>query len=223
MKLMSLLLTLSFSTAAFAQISETDLIREAYRTADAVKNDARYLSPEQKFRIREQLAAIRDTLNGDNGGSYGGQSLTCVSRDNDGRGPYVLAIREGINVRRLSGTTVNSTNECQRMADTIRYVEGRALLCVSRDNDGRSPWSMAMLGRQGEIVKINYTTTNNFQECAGKIRTLRPSRGEVTFCASRDNDGRSPYAAVSLNLNTMQTQLGGETFRTPAECEQFLR
>ncbi|MFN8847071.1 MAG: hypothetical protein ACK5W9_09495 [Bdellovibrionales bacterium] len=52
---------------------------------------------------------------------------------------------------------------------------------------------------------------------------MQPRRGSAQFCTSRDNDGRSPYVAVSLNVRTLDLQVGTEIFNSISACEQFLK
>lgn len=209
----SVLIALLLSAVAQAGIEQDarliarDIQRESYR-----------LTPDQKLKIGAHLQGIRGILQGDQGVL---PSYSCVPRDNDGRAPYVLATREGLNMIRLKGEEFSSVAACQDMLSAIRFVSFRALVCVSRDRDGRSPYQLAVLGN--DVTRLNRTMTGSVAECRTLMNGLRETApDEVTYCTSRDNDNRSPYQAVSLNVATNQVQAGSEVFNSMAECQAFI-
>jgi hypothetical protein len=195
--------------------------------ADRIAMELRYrgheLSPAQREQINKSLDSIRRVLDGDLEGSGGGSDArySCVSRDNDGRAPYSLAIREGINVSRLQ-LTYDSIQSCEQAMNSIRYIGYKALICTSRDNDGREPTLLALLsGNQASRIP---RTVMNKADCLETLRTVRPDRNNViTMCVSRDADARNPYVALSLNMNSGAVQVGAESFNSIAECKTFLR
>jgi hypothetical protein len=221
MKFLSLLLTL-VTVSAFAQRPPAYIEEEAQNVAYQLRTEGRYLSASQRDQIARHLESIKRIMNGaghEEPGTNG--EYTCTSRDNDGRAPYVFAVRQGIQVVRISGETFTTQDECRRTLDSIRQISGRALFCSSRDNDGRSPFQMAVISGT-QIARIQRTVVSTRQDCETLVRSLQPRRGSVLFCTSRDNDGRSPYVAVDLNLYSMQLQVGSESFSTLQGCEQFL-
>lgn len=203
-----------FSAGALAQSLES----EAFRVASRIRRDERVLSQSQKMEISRLLGEIRDVLGGDDdrGGEY-----TCVSRDNDGRSPYVMAVREGINVTRINGETYSSESECQENFRTIRSVGGSSLLCLSRDNDGRSPFVLGAISGT-TLQRIQRTSVGSKQECLSLLNGLRVRGGTATMCIARDNDGRSPFVAASLDVRNLSLQVGRESFSSIAECNRFL-
>jgi hypothetical protein len=122
---------------------------------------------------------------------------------------------------RLKGEEFSSVASCQEMLGAIRFVSYRALVCVSRDKDGRSPYQLAVLGN--DITRLNRTITGSVAECRTLMNSLRETAlDEVIYCTSRDNDNRSPYQAVSLNITTNQVQAGSEVFSSMSECQAFI-
>jgi hypothetical protein len=219
MKAPILALIFAFATPAFAQ---GNLEQEAREVMMALHREAPRLTPAQESEISQHLNAIRDVIYpGYNPGYPGQASYACVSRDNDGRAPYALAIRNGLNVTRLAGGTFNTENDCVQALNTSRYIAGATLMCVSRDNDGRAPFSLASLGNQ--ITRLPRTLTNSVGDCNGLLSSLRPSpNGQVVYCTSRDNDGRAPFQAVALTPTTGAVQGGTEIFNTINECNAFI-
>jgi hypothetical protein len=174
--------------------------------------------------IAEKFEQIRRILYGsDNGGVGNSSQLVCVSRDNDGRDPYVLATKDGVTVTRIRGTSSSSMNACQTMIDGIRTIENRKILCVSRDNDSRDPYILAVL-EGTTLKKIVPSSVNNVQLCQSTVESLKRVRGtsSVVFCASRDGDGRDPYTAIELDLSDLSYKRGTESFRTLDDCKRFL-
>jgi hypothetical protein len=214
---------LLLSVAGLAQ-SSAYIEQEAQSLAYDLQREGRYLSEGQRMQIARNLESIRRIMAGDVGHpnpppSYG--NYTCVSRDNDGRNPYVLGYRQGVNVTRISGETFNTNQECSVAISQSRQLQGRTVMCVSRDNDGRNPYQLAVLNGT-QISRVQRTMVNSKDECLSLLQTLRPRREGMTFCTSRDNDGRNPYVAAILNLSSNSVQVGTETFSDKASCERFL-
>lgn len=147
---------------------------------------------------------------------------TCVSRDNDGQSPYVFAIRQGIDVLRIRTEQFRSMQDCTQSLNSVRYEYGRALLCVSRDSDGQAPYQLAALG--GDVLtKIQGTVVRSKGDCDQLLGRMRvDSFGRTNLCVSRDQDGQSPYTAISVDLSNLSVHRGSESFRTVGECERFI-
>ncbi|MDG0815324.1 hypothetical protein [Bdellovibrio svalbardensis] len=218
-------------TVSAQQERQESIELKAQTIAQDLQYNGRNLTREQRFEISRNLDAIRRIMKG-------GSTLplpppppplpaptsnyTCVSRDNDGRNPYVLGIREGINVTRIMAATFSTEAECQGNLNSIRYVGGKSLLCLSRDNDGRNPFLVASLSG-GRISRIIRTVVSTKGECDDLLGNFRPDRNNnVSFCTSRDNDGRVPYVAAILNLNSESIQTGSESFSSLGACKSFL-
>lgn len=221
MKFLSLALATLLLTSASAQ-RPVYIEEEAQNLAYQLRSEGRYLSQSQREQIARHLESIKRIMLGSGGEEPEFGEYTCTSRDNDGRSPFVFAIRQGIQVVRITGETFSTPDDCKRTLESIRRLSGRSLFCASRDSDGRSPFQMAVLSGS-QITRIQRTVTTTRPDCENLVRSLQPRRGSVLFCTSRDNDGRSPYVAVDLNLNTLQMQVGSEAFSTLQGCEQFLR
>ncbi len=231
MKCLFLISILAMSQLAFAQ-RDLRLEREVFAVAAEVQRSAPYLSVQQEREILENLRSIRQVLRGQTGENTGGSIIrpdrpesystyTCVSRDNDERAPYVLGIREGLNVTRLKEAVFSSLNECNSTLDKSRKLRGLNLICLSRDSDGRAPFMMAGL-RGSSLKKFPSTVANSFQSCQSFIDNLTTRGPDITFCGSRDNDGRAPYQAININAENNQETRGTEVFTSFEGCKQFL-
>lgn len=194
---------------------------EAQRLAEDIRRESPYLTVEQQSEVMRHLRAARAALyggpqNDDQGGSY-----TCVARDNDGRDPYVLAVRQGINVVRIPNAMFSTLSACQAGMSSVRIVRDTALMCLSRDNDGRDPYQIAVINGTS-VTRIQRTMTTSLDSCLNLMRSLRFTQGQATFCTSRDNDGRSPFVAAVLDIRSLQIQTGTEVFNSEAQCAQFI-
>jgi hypothetical protein len=216
--LVFLCLSLVLSASALAQ-SIPDLGREASYIARWIQRDAQYLSAEDRSDISQNLNSIRSILEGRSTGGYGSQ-YTCVSRDNDGQNPYVIAVKEGVNLIRLK-ETFNSNQSCQAALGSTRPLGGVTLMCVSKDNDGSNPFQIGILNSSG-IIRIGRTVSSNAVECQATLNKMRPNRGGVSLCASKDNDGQRPYVAMNIILATGAIEVGSESFTEISACERFL-
>lgn len=217
MKNIIILLSVLFSVNSSAQVISIE--QDIGNLFHEVRSQARYLTEEQRAKVALQIKAIRDILY--NQSSF--SSYVCVSRDNDNRGPYVMGIRIGLDVKRIAGTTVNTTEECKAMVSSMRYTASGALSCVSRDNDARGPFQIAMFNGTETIKRIESTLASDINSCRSLVNKMNiASTGDAIFCTSRDNDMRSPYVAMSLNLISGVSRRGSEVFNELNACEAFL-
>ena len=213
------LLTLAVSSYAHAQVPAQNIVVDAQNLSLEVRRQAPYLNLTQQAQISKEFATIRGILYGQNPGSNA--SYTCVSRDNDGRDPWVLGIRSGLNVSRIAAGYYKTQGDCTTALNSTRYLNGASLICVSRDNDGASPYQLGVLGN--DVTRLPRTMTSSAAACQSLMQALRPTRdGTVVYCTARDNDGAAPYQAVSLNLQNLQVTGGSETYQSMAACQQFL-
>jgi hypothetical protein len=223
MKLVLLVSALSFSLFAQAQ-SESNLIREARATMNEVRDAAPFLSPQEEQPITQHLRAIRAIARGESGGQRPPtkENYVCVSRDKDDRNPYVLGVREGLNVERIRQAEFSTMPQCEDTLAKARRVRGFTLICLSRDNDSKQPFQIATLNGM-TVTRLNSTIVNTLEACQQTVQTLRIEQGSrITFCGSRDNDGRAPYQALSLDIATNQLSKGTEVFDTMEKCKAFL-
>ncbi|MFN8847072.1 MAG: hypothetical protein ACK5V3_03520 [Bdellovibrionales bacterium] len=157
------LLPVLFSLSAMGQ-RPVYIEEQVEKLAFEIRREGRYLTDQQRQQIARHLESIERVLRGGDSQQPVAEEYTCVSRDNDNRSPYVFAIREGIQVVRLTGETFSSIAECQSTLATAREISGRYFFCASRDNDGRSPYQLAALNGS-QITKIQRTTTSAKSEC----------------------------------------------------------
>lgn len=210
--------TLALATSATA-LAQSHVEHQSRVVAMEIRRQAAFLTPAQEQEISQHLSAIQAILRFD---SAPAASYTCVSRDNDGRNPFAIAIREGINVSRLTGTTYKTEAECSQALASSRYLSGATLVCTSRDNDGAAPFALASL-IGSEFKRVSRSVTRTSQDCSTLLASLRQTRdGQVIYCTSRDNDGAAPFQAVSLTPTTGAVQAGSEIFQTIAECKSFI-
>lgn len=217
--LVLILCSMTLSTIAGAQQMRSSLGREALELAQDIRQEEQYLSQSQKAEIRRLLHEVRGVLFGTD--DRPATTYTCTSRDNDGRAPYVMATRTGIQVTRIPGETFASDADCQYMLKTISYLRGNAFLCASRDQDGRSPWTIASL-RGTQLQRLQGVSYNSKESCQIGLRGLLIQGSVATTCVSRDNDGRAPFVAAEIDLQNLSIRKGNESFNSMASCEQFL-
>ena len=122
------LLTVLFSLTALGQ-RPVYIEEQVEKLAFEIRREGRFLSDEQRLQIARHLESIERVLRGGGGVQPGTGEYTCVSRDNDNRSPYVFALREGIQVVRLTGETFSALSECQNTLATAREISGRYFFC----------------------------------------------------------------------------------------------
>lgn len=217
-------LTVFTALSASAQsVSTSELINKAQYVAGEIRQEAQYLSQEQKLRISQNLDSIRRIIDGqEQGGIQDRATYSCVSRDNDNAAPYVMAIRQGINIERMRQAQFSQMNGCQEALRSIQYVRGAGVLCLSRDNDGASPYVLATLNG-AQVSRIERTKTSSVAACNDILTMVRTARGGVMqLCVARDNDGAAPYVAANLEILSGKMEVGSEKFQDIRSCQNFL-
>jgi hypothetical protein len=212
------LVTCLASSAALA----AGVVDEARSVFQELRQSSSQLTQEQERKILSHLRAIRAVIwGGGNPAPIDQPSYTCVSRYNDGRNPFVIGIRDGIQVTRLAGGVFSTEEDCRNALSSSRYVLNETLMCVSRYNDGRNPYQLAKLGT--EVTRLPRTLSADVNECGNLLSKLRPTTGgRVLYCNSRYDDNRAPYQVISLGLKDGDAQPGSEVFNTVGECDRFL-
>lgn len=212
------------SLSLLSPLAQARLSDEAAELARELRANENSLSSTQEVQISRHLRSIRQVMNSDpaNPGRPGENSYVCVSRDNDGRDPWMLGVRDFTNVVRISGTVVQTKQECENNLKNSRYIRGGLLTCFSRDNDGRDPWIMNFLGRDNSLIRLNRAVSTSYQDCANTIRDTKVTREGILYCASRDSDGRSPYVIVGYRTDGSGSQVGNETYSSYEQCRSSL-
>jgi hypothetical protein len=217
-------LTLFTAFSASAQsVSTSELINKAQFVAGEIRQEAQYLSSEQKLRISKNLDSIRRIIDGqDQDMGQDRLAYTCVSRDNDNAAPYVMAIRQGLNIERIRQAQFSQMNGCQEALRSIINIRGTGVLCLSRDNDGASPYVLATLNG-AQVSRIERTKTSSMESCTEILNMTRTARGGVMqLCVARDNDGAAPYVAANLEILSGKMEVGTEKFQDIRSCKSFL-
>lgn len=181
-------------------------------------------SDRELIRVLEQLRDAQLTLRGGLGqgtGNVNTANLSCVSRDNDGMNPYVIAIRDprDFSVTKVQGLSFKK-EDCERAIRSIRTVRGSSFLCASRDNDGMNPITIYALDSSLRSVAQKIGSYRGVQECEQALSSALLSRTHLAVCASRDNDGMNPFIRIVYSLQDRTVNRdAGVTYRSMQECQ----
>ncbi|WP_413558096.1 hypothetical protein [Bdellovibrio sp. HCB209] len=207
------------SVASFAAPTSNRVVEKADRVAMELRYRGHQLSQEQLEKINKNLDSIRFILDGDLDES-GSLSLSCVPRDNDGRPPYTLAAREGVQTFQL-GAIYGTAQDCDQALKSARVIGNKTFVCSSKDNDGREPTIMAVIAGK-QLTKIAGSVMTK-GDCNENLRLMKADRGgNVALCGSRDSDSRAPFIAISVNVNNGSIQKSNTTFSNITECRRFI-
>tara|TARA_R110000868_G_scaffold68518_7_gene202571 strand:- start:9388 stop:10074 length:687 start_codon:yes stop_codon:yes gene_type:complete len=218
MKSMLIATLLSFSFIAHAQVDrDIRVLLNEIRKETEQPQDQRTL-----LRVRERLRSTLDLLQGGSGPGPGPvpnprMNLSCISRDNDGRDPYVLGVKDPItlSVTKLPHSNIGPEVNCREVKESAVKVRESIFACVSKDNDGRDPWSIAHF-KDGKF-EGNINNLGKLSDCAMAMQRSIQSSQAIAFCASRDNDGRAPWVQMSVVAETGETHRAG-SYDTLVKC-----
>ncbi len=122
--------------------------------------------------------------------------FTCVSRDNDGAAPYVLAQRIGVDFTRYEHAVYATTLECLEAASApVDLGLGPLWICTSRDEDGDAPFALVERAVDSRPPRLVY---GSLEECTDAASlAVRETDGSLV-CASRDRDGIDPWSVFRV-------------------------
>jgi len=115
------------------------------------------------------------------------ESMT-VQRD----GSYRVVCRDG-RVEFRSASEIRSDRVCMNGGGG---GGGSGILrCVARDNDGRNPWIIAQFNSNGDLTRFSELVFDTLENCQSSVSAnVRVGFDVDVVCASRDRDGRNPWA-----------------------------
>lgn len=218
-KFLLITLTVSFFSNAQAQNQN----RQKNRVLTQI--DQLYSSVDRSRLEPVQLRQIQDLLFQAEEIVYGSRrpprvNYICVSRDNDGRDPYSLAIQNADrSVQKLS-LTYSSIELCERAIRSGRYVSGKYFICSSRDNDGRNPWSIYSLS--SSKAQKHSMVFSGFETCEQALKDGLDEQEYFFVCSSRDSDGRSPWSLYRYQktVNGSFVRVDGQTYNSYEDCQR---
>lgn len=128
----------------------------------------------------------------------GTDGILCAARDNDGRAPWIVSDISAGEPRRYTDAVYATIEQCEQATRSSLFLDRNTqLVCVSKDRDGRDPWSVVKLTGSGEILtSLIYATID---QCVAATRSAVVRRGSASLCASRDADGRNPWNIFTIN------------------------
>ncbi|MEM6731036.1 MAG: hypothetical protein AAF658_05745 [Myxococcota bacterium] len=123
-------------------------------------------------------------------------SFLCVSRDNDGIAPWVLAKRVGVTITRYDHAVYNTTSSCGvALENTLVLNSGSVWVCASRDRDGINPFALVELAEDAGSPTMVYS---NFGQCVDAVDEAYLDPAGALVCASRDRDGINPWSIYAV-------------------------
>lgn len=207
-----------------AQAQFMDLKTQLEMTLEDISYDLRVTraSDQEMIRALEQLRQVRATLRGEiSTGAVNTDNLSCVSRDNDGMNPFVIAIRDPrtFATSKVSGISFRK-EDCERAIRNIRTVRGSAFICAARDNDGMAPFVIYALDSSLRNIAQKLGSARSIAECEQTLSSALLSRTHMSICGARDNDGMAPFIRTIYSLQdrtvTRDTSIA---YRSMQECQ----
>jgi hypothetical protein len=149
--------------------------------------------------------------------------LTCVSRDNDGQNPFVLArfTPEGQLVP-VAGAVYGTLGDCRTAAGATRAAGAATLVCASRDNDGQNPWTLGLVDAEGQATHLGEFVFGTLTDCLSALQSGVTLAGELTLCTSRDGDGQNPFVPVAIDAAGARTRLAVLVYGAFDQCRVSL-
>lgn len=107
--------------------------------------------------------------------------------------------------------------------DILNSTDSNAdYLCVSRDNDGKNPYTLAF--RNGaELKKINGSTFQNAADCHASLSTMKMVKDGFLICISRDSDGKDPWQLGFLDPQGGMKKMDQSVTSSFADCLNLLK
>jgi hypothetical protein len=142
-------------------------------------------------------------------GSESGEWV-CTSRDNDGIAPYAIANEGDLFEFDISDAVFSAMNECEAaLSQPIEVEDEGQYFCASRDADGLSPYDIFRWNVESSFLGgstfVDFDQlgliTSSIRECENSLENATIRSDRAFICASRDNDGISPYSVFQISEN----------------------
>ena len=165
------------------------------------------------FFIALLISLVATATNAQEGSALRSESgeWVCTSRDSDGIAPYAFAIEQDTFEVDIYDDAVFSTmRECEAaLSEPIEAADGEQFFCASRDADGISPFDVFRWNVESSFLGgstfVDFDQlgliTNTIRECENSLENVTIRSGRAFICASRDNDGISPYSVFPISEN----------------------
>lgn len=125
-----------------------------------------------------------------------GDGFVCVSRDNDGAAPYVLAQRIGADFTRYEHAVYATQMDCMAAANApVDLGPGPLWICASRDAEGRAPFALVPRAVDPSRPRLVY---GSLSECTDAASLAVHEADGALVCASRDRDGIDPWSIFRI-------------------------
>lgn len=233
MKTIATALLVSVAASMGHAQSSAELRRDVSDLAYRIQNEAPVarVTDQQLLVARQKLDDVLRILLRSPGGGHGGghrphpvpqNRPVCISRDNDGRSPFIIGIRDEqtLQVTRMSALVFDSTAACQEAIDNTARFGPNVYLCASRDADGKRPISLYSVDfARAQKLPLVFDST---QDCTGTVQRARVTSQVLAICASRDHDGRSPFRAFTINHATRNITPVGDIYQDLGTCQASL-
>lgn len=169
-------------------------------------------------RLEDTLALLTGTAPNPHPPTHPRSLVTCVARDNDGRDPWVLAVRDPITLSytKLPNSNIGQLANCEVVKASAVQIRDSYFACITKDNDGRDPWSVAHY-RDGQLVsKVNNLGT--LPQCQQALQGSFNNQHAIAFCGTKDNDGRAPWVQISVVAQTGEIHRSG-SYSSLEQCQ----
>ena len=135
----------------------------------------------------------------------------CTSRDSDGIAPFAFAMELDTFDLNISDAVFSTMRACESaLSEPIEAADGEQYFCASRDADGISPYDVFLWNVENSFLGgstfVDFDQlgliTNDIRDCENSLENVTIRNGRAFACASRDNDGISPYSVFELLENS---------------------
>jgi hypothetical protein len=179
------------------------LVQKSRRVADQIRVQSNRLTADQERSIDYSLSEIEKVL-GDDSSSTSGR-FVCASKDNDGNAPFIATFEKNpVSVVKFPNVVFGSMYDCESSLQRSRTFRtmGVTYACASKDNDGRSPFSIhSMDTKNGVSVSLPSSAEEDLGACNLAVNDMKEYADGVGYCGSKDNDGRSPWSLTIIFRN----------------------
>ena len=183
------------------------------------------LSPTKD--LREALRHLRIAKRLVTGGQQSNfKGLSCVSRDNDNRYPFLFAFpSDNFSFQKIRGERFNTLQECKKVKSEGMRIGRKSLFCLTKKNDGRYPYRISSVNRSEGIKRMGGDIDfGTYDSCLFATQNARVVGMKMAFCVSYYNHKSYPMVVGILNLESMKANRKlDRTFNDRKACLKYLR
>ena len=129
----------------------------------------------------------------------------CVSWNNTGRDPWYLVFTDYSGQSKdMSYFVFANEDDCNKAVNGARPLVSTIRICVSQLQNGKGPWDLGSVDRQGTAREQNRTIYMSLSACNAALNASKVVGDTMMICASQNFNGAKPWEKFRMTEDALR-------------------